>query len=756
MLPPRPEDSDFGNGAPVITSSGNGTGGDLVPVQQEPVYLPAPSWPVGPTRPEILTAGPDPVSLLYAIKRRWFVATVSGLAAAAVMAMAALWFWPETYGVVALLRVSRDTGSMISTPGSRQTPQAYESNLRTHVSLLKGEFVLIAALRDPSISQLPLVRAESDKVGWLQDELSIDNPRESELLRVSMRGEDPAQLVKIIDAVIEKYFTEHVDVERQEKLRKLTRLEDTMDRKREQLRRENSKLQGLYNQIGPGGENWQTLRTFMMEHVRHMEYARRILIGDLRKTNAEIQKSELDKQRALDSGMSEYQLRTELMKDPDYVLLRKQAQEASETLDGLEAALKNPQNNSSWLSAKGKLDAIGEKLEVKRQELEPLIRDAVNDFERFNNELAVLETLKESMETELAELEPKIKEDSDTLRKIGQTSPEIKALEAQIENLRRFISQNSPQVDSLRFEMESPPAVQKVQEATPPESSNWLQRYLMVGFSSVAGFIMAVFGVAIWEFQSRRVNTTEQIAEGLGLRLVGTLPVLSARRGLLSVGQNHRDTLKSMLTESIDGVRATLIHNANGSPHQVVLVTSAMDQEGKTTVASQLAVSLARSGRRTLLVDADLRNPTGHRLFELSLEDGLSEVLRGRADLDDVIRPTRSAGLWMVSAGRCDLESLQELARGRLQSIFDELKPQFDFIVVDSAPVLTVADTLIVGQAADAVVLSVLRGVSRMPKVYEANERLESVGIRIMGVIVNGAATTSHRRMYDLPLPASA
>ena len=237
---------------------------------------------------------------LLLLRRRRAAVTAVALFAGAIFAGAAWWFWPETNRVVALLRVSRDTGSMVSTSGNRQTPEAYESNLRTQVSLLKGEFVLFSALRDPTISQLPLVRAESNKVGWLRDELAVENPRESELLQVSMRGEDPDQLVTIIDAVIDKYFTEHVDVERQGKLKKLARLTDAVREKEEELRAQNSKLQRLHEQIGPGGENWQTVQLLTMDHLRTMKSTQRELRQQRRKIDADLSGLQITREMAAD------------------------------------------------------------------------------------------------------------------------------------------------------------------------------------------------------------------------------------------------------------------------------------------------------------------------------------------------------------------------------------------------------------------------------------------------------------------------
>src|SRR5208337_3654070 len=128
----------------------------------------------------------------------------------------------------------------------------------------------------------------------------------------------------------------------------------------------------------------------------------------------------------------------------------------------------------------------------------------------------------------------------------------------------------------------------------------------------------------------------------------------------------RRQTLKdrywhNVLLESIDATVTMLRHTARAESHRVVMITSALSGEGKTSLASHLATSLARSGLRTLLIDADLRSPALHRLFDLTPDPGLSEVLRGEAALEDVVTPTAIEELKVITAGRCDHQTLRIL-----------------------------------------------------------------------------------------------
>jgi capsular exopolysaccharide synthesis family protein len=192
------------------------------------------------------------------------------------------------------------------------------------------------------------------------------------------------------------------------------------------------------------------------------------------------------------------------------------------------------------------------------------------------------------------------------------------------------------------------------------------------------------------------------------------------------------------LVESVDATRIMLAHAARVDSLRMVLVTSAVGGEGKTSLSSHLATSLARFGQRTLLIDGDLRRSMVHRLFDQSQGPGLCELVRDEVDPAAAIRPTAISDLWILPAGHFDDRALPMLAQPGARRLFDRLREQFDFIIVDSAPVLPVADTLLLCQHVDATLFSVLRDVSQVPKVEAAYQRIAALGVPTLGAVVLG------------------
>jgi capsular exopolysaccharide synthesis family protein len=190
---------------------------------------------------------------------------------------------------------------------------------------------------------------------------------------------------------------------------------------------------------------------------------------------------------------------------------------------------------------------------------------------------------------------------------------------------------------------------------------------------------------------------------------------------------------------AIDGLQALLPAPPPVGPARVVLVTASGGGEGATTLAAHLAASLARSGRRTLLIDANLRRPSLHAAFRVPPGPGLSEVLRGEAAVASVVRAAPPERLWLLPAGGCDLRAVQAMAREGTLAFLDQLRRDYEHIVIDACPVLPAPDALPLVRRSDAVILSVRAGASRMAAVHAGWQRLTAAGARLMGTVVHGA-----------------
>jgi len=185
-----------------------------------------------------------------------------------------------------------------------------------------------------------------------------------------------------------------------------------------------------------------------------------------------------------------------------------------------------------------------------------------------------------------------------------------------------------------------------------------------------------------------------------------------------------------------------------------VLITSTIPQEGKSTVAANLACTLARrKPHKTLLLEGDLRRPTVAQKFGLGHVPGLSEWLRGESESMNIYR-LEALGLWVLPAGSAPENPLELMQSGRLSSLMDQLTSWFDWIVIDSPPVLPLADTSIWARLADGILLVTRKSVTEKQQLLRGLEALERS--KLLGALVNGSTDAAHSDYYQRYGPATS
>jgi len=187
----------------------------------------------------------------------------------------------------------------------------------------------------------------------------------------------------------------------------------------------------------------------------------------------------------------------------------------------------------------------------------------------------------------------------------------------------------------------------------------------------------------------------------------------------------------------------------SGDSLRSVLVTSCWPTEGKSTLASNLALSLAFGPNRVLLLEADLRHPSLGRAFGIDRnEPGLSNFLLADAEIEDIIHFTDTPQLFFIPAGSIISSSPSELLQAeKMKKLLDSLKEDFDYVIVDSPPTIGLSDSLVLSKLTDATVLVVSSGITMQRDIVHAVKQLSNVGARLLGVVVN-RLDSKHENYY--------
>jgi polysaccharide biosynthesis transport protein len=724
--------------------------GDALMVQSNgaPTALTVPGAPAyGPQ--QAFRGGMDANTFLHALRRRWLMATCMGVVAAGTAATV-LWFaFPESSSATALFQVSNEQETLVFDDLNRQSAQQFEILKKTQLALLKSYFVLQAAVRPPDIASLSVLADKPDDVEWLQYNLDVEFPQQGEVLSISLTDDGPADdLVQLVNAVAKAYEEEVVF--KADQRRYIT--SDLVAKSLKSLKDEITRKWEDYLDIARGADRPQaterdTKTDLLISGIAGLQKKKSELESQLyqMRTDFMINKSRLD-----DPQMIEMQVSEAMQQDSQMAMLQNEVIRLQMQRVQIAAQARGGRSRGTATLDKQIAQLNGQIQQYRDSMKRQFERDYKSKPNLMLQQLTrEFQTNFQSLGQQLAMVNKSLEDDMKTLSTRIEKSVDLEQRDLELKQLQEIANDMSIKLESLDIEKSAPKQIQLIQPATAQKNINTAQHYAIAILGGLAAFSLTCVGVAYFEFRNRRLDAPSQVDEGLGIRVVGTLPSLSSRKAL-----DPTHPIVAQLTESIDGVRTILMHDSTSKRRQVVLVTSAATMEGRTTVASQLAASLARAGRRTLLIDGDLRRPALHALFDVPLEDGLCEVLRAEVDVADVIRPTHAEGMWLLTAGYCDIDAIHALATEQMQPVFDKLRAEYDFVIIDGAPVLGMSDALIFGQYSDGAILSVRRDHSQMPKIYQAAELLRGVGIRVIGAVVNGVQAKADDRIVQMRLIA--
>jgi polysaccharide biosynthesis transport protein len=707
-----------------------------------------------PTR--VTTPPFDFTELLRACQRRWLLCLSTALLLGILGTMLAWYFLPITtrYTARTLLQVSSRAPKIVFEADSQPDFGSYQ---RTTIALIKSRLVLNASLKQPGILHLNMIRQLGDPITWLEKNLLIDFSIGPEILRIALNGENQDEIKQIVEAVRTSYLSEVVDREKNRRRDQLKELERLWKESDERLREKRTRLRQLAESVGSGEEKAIAMKQeFALANVNALEKEYFSIAAELRRQRVEVSVLETREKTSDQAIVSETRVEELLKSDPVYQQQLAKMQLARQVLIEAEERLGKDTSVPALKRYVNDVQQAEKDLDSKRKELRPQIIKQLRD----QNKQEITSTLLQLREkvTKLAELEKQLVADvsrlSEEAKSLNKKALDLESEKKEIKSMEAIQDHLSQRKDVLKLELEAPSRVNQLEDVILQENSSRKGPIIIAGAGFAAGLI-GLLGIGYWEYSRRRVYSAEQLVSDVGTSLIGTLPLVPERVRLamnqsqLSLDNGHKkEFITNIYKESIDTARSFLLHAASSDECQVIMITSALSGEGKTTLATSLSSSIARSGKRTLLMECDLRRPTAHKLLNLPGGPGICEVLRKEARLSQVMQRSPQKHLWFLPAGHLNEGALAMLSMDGMRRLFAVLRKKFEIIIVDTAPVLPVADTLLIAKHVDAAVLTVLKDVSRTPKVTAAIDRLQSLGVRILGTVISCTEQHSYKSSY--------
>ncbi len=687
-------------------------------------------------------------TILVALRCWWHIALPLGLLLAAGAAVVVYYATKPTYTAQNWIRIYQRPMQILQGTGG-DDPQRFVAN---QIQLLTSPPVLEPVIGLRAVMSTPELRREVDPLGYLRKNLRVKPQGNSDFFVIEFTSEDPAKAALIVNEVANSYialFQKHDAKVSQDMIKEL-------DSQSKQQYGEVERLRGVVNSLtkqvagetpGSGMSKRDSNRATTIQDQLEAQLL-----------NAEIEfmttQAELNAEQKLllkeDFTPPAELVERRLLADQELNALKATLQADQEKAEGHKKASKNLATNTVYQQLAKKITAAETSLAKLTEERRKLYAGEIENAGRSKRQ-AQIETLQAQlvkMNEMITFLKDRLKTESGELKQHAGKELDLEFAKNDEERATLFYNALVSRIQLLQSERKAPERVEGFRSATEPTRPDEeipYKKMLMAAFAALA----IPFGLAVGiEMLFGRVASRQQLEHTGKIAVVGEITNLPRRRRSQAADGTQRKDVQ-LFEESINGLRTylSLIGAARG--RHVLAVTSAISREGKTSLAAQLAISVANAtGKPTLLIDGDMRSPDIHRIFGVELGPGLAEVLANRVPLEEAIETEFCSNLHLLTAGRLGSSPHSLTGSGAFEAVIEKLRGMYDNIIVDTPPILPASESLLMAGAADAAVLCVRRDYSRVDQVSEAAKRLSSAGARVAGAVLNGVPMHHYAYRY--------
>lgn len=524
-------------------------------------------------------------------------------------------------------------------------------------------------------------RARDRTVTNLIDKTSISNVRNSLVFNITVTTEDPAKSALIADTITELY---------------------------------------IVNQIEVKFDAMEQATVWLTERVSDLQASLETAEADVADFSASTDLISEEGLRALERQTKEIRDRIdaaeETLATQTATLAALQAAESRE----LKAELANDPQLTRFMLRADADDTMAAAFDAR---FEFVLQRAQQNVQRTEQQL-------DALRISATELEAQTASQAEDLITLQQLTREAEAIRTLYEYFLTRLNETSAQQGIQQADS------RVLSEAVIPSFPSEPRKSMIVALSAILGLMAGAGLVLIREMRNNSFRTADDLETATGYTVLGQIPAMpvNKRRDTL---QYLREKPTSAAAEAVRNLRTSLMLSNVDKPPQVIISTSSVPGEGKTTIALALAQNLLGLGKRVLLVEGDIRRRTLNQYFDGLPEKGMVSVLSGDISLNDAIHSSPELGADILGGEKTGTNAADLFASDRFAQLIAEMRQHYDAIIIDTPPVLVVPDARIVAQNADAVVFSVKWDATSKPQVNEAMRLFHTSGQRFTGMVLS-------------------
>jgi capsular exopolysaccharide synthesis family protein len=692
------------------------------------------------------------------VLRRWYIVVITSVFISAV-GVPLIWLSQKPlFETTAAIRVAPIINSILfSDRNSEGVIPMYDNFKNTQAELIKSEQVMQRVADDLADKNLAMFSDSGGMTSELKERLigkqnpslisiiknlvnseglKVTSERNSELIKIAMKGGNSFEMSQIVDAFVRAYMGVVVGEETRGGDQNLSILEDEARTLSSKLEKQQQVVREMAQEYG----------TVTLDEYRQMKLER---VATLQTQLTEIQTRKITLQAQVEllassknqgAGLDEMiRLRQEYL-NADMMIQTLTTNIAQMDQSLLNATQTLAPSNPELKRKADLLDLFKNRLEQRREEVNKNFEDMMSK-EISNSDTTRLENTKselkqaETYEKYLREL--LAKEDTETIE-LGRKQLAINDSERQLRLTEELYDRVRRRIQELEMERKRPARISVAYYAsTLPAESKRFKLTIAVLFGSVGCGVMLAFLRAKGD---HNLYTPVDITKRVGVRIIGTTT---------NPGCNKKTMLPQQIMDDYQTICANLgLINGQGIPRKLV-ITSAAIREGKTTFSVNLATSLARAGKKVLLIDGDLRKPDIRDILNLPRgARGLQELLFGKK-LEDVICSVALAGFDVLASDSRNMsDALELLSRPGVSDCIHAASQKYDHVIIDSPPVLAFPDALLWARMAEGVILTSYAGQTDGNDLKETLDRLSQVNIKVLGIVLNNVHVSCSYNRY--------